>query len=59
MCEQCCETQFKKKITEIRTCGSHEQCTRPTQKMSDAKNFHFQCNPNVGVVAKKIPTNKL
>ena len=32
---------FKEKFTEIRTCGSREQCMGPTQKKPDTENFHF------------------
>ena len=41
---------FKEKFTEIRTCGSREQYTRPTQKIQTPNATCFQCNPNIHVV---------
>ena len=41
---------FKEKFTEIRTCKSHEQYMRPTQKMQTPNATYFQCNPNIQIV---------
>ena len=38
---------FKEKFAEIHTCRSCEQCTRPTQKNTDALVCCFQCNLRV------------
>ena len=43
---------FKEKFVEIRTCGSHEQCTEPTQKNADMQVPCFQCNPNIHYTMK-------
>ena len=41
---------FKEKFAEIRTCGSREQYTGPTQKIQTPNATCFQCNPNIHVV---------
>ena len=40
------EPSFKVIFAEFPTCESCEQCTGPTQKMSNALTFNFQQHPN-------------